>query len=216
MAKVISKEDIENCQSWEAPLVDNPADYKEGEGRKRNPNLLTAEQIEQVQKQAYEEAYAVGLQEGVQAGKELVQQHLQQLNQLMSALQKPFEDLDHEVDEQFVTLTMSMVKQLVRRELKSDPGQVMAVVREAIAALPVSCRNVQLHLHPEDAALVQELYKISGDEQTWKIVDDPVITRGGCKVVSDTTQVDATMETRVAQLFASVFGGERQEDNHDD
>lgn len=212
MVKPISKENAQNAQAWEAPMVDNRAMGQSGDSGIRNPNLLTAEQIEQVQKQAYEEAYAVGYQEGIQSGKQDIQACLNHFNQLMQALETPFAEMDGQVNEAMISLIMGMVKQLVRRELKSDPRQVMAVVREAIGVLPVANRSIQLHLHPEDAALVQEIYSVSGDEQTWKIMDDPAITRGGCKVVTDTSQVDATLETRIAQLFASVFGGDRQED----
>lgn len=212
MAKIISKEDLKNCQSWELPSVDIPAEVVQGGSGNRNPNLLTAVQIEHLQKQAYEEAYAVGLQEGLAAGKEEIHTRLSAFEHLMQALEKPFEQLDDQVDQEIATLVMAMVKQLVRREMKMDPGQVMAVVREALAVLPVSSRNVRLHLHPEDASLVLEFYKLSGDEQTWKIVEDPSVSRGGCKVLSDTSLVDATLETRLGQLFSKAFGGERQQD----
>jgi len=55
-------------------------------------------------------------------------------------------------------------------------------VREALAILPVASRNVRVVLNPEDAALVRQVYALSDSELTWKIVEDPVVARGGCRV----------------------------------
>jgi len=44
-----------------------------------------------------------------------------------------------------------MVRQLIRREVKLDPGQIVGVVREALGILPISARNIRVVLHPEDA-----------------------------------------------------------------
>jgi flagellar assembly protein FliH len=178
----------------------------------QNPNLLTAAQIEELQKQAYEEAYAVGLQEGREAGQEEIKARAEQLDQLMSALAAPFAEMDDEVEQDLVTLVIAMVRQLVRREIKTEPGQIIAVVREAMAILPTASRNVRLRLHPEDAILVREALSLSDEERSWKVVEDPVLTRGGCRVITDDSQIDASVETRVAQLIAKLFGGERQGD----
>ena len=50
---------------------------------------------------------------------------------------------------------MALARQIVRRELKTDPTQIIGIIREAIAALPVAARDVRVHLHPEDAAVVR-------------------------------------------------------------
>ena len=48
---------------------------------------------------------------------------------------------------------MALARQIVRRELKTDPTQIIGIIREAIGALPVAARDVRVHLHPEDAAV---------------------------------------------------------------
>jgi flagellar assembly protein FliH len=190
---------MEGYDTWNAPAMG-------GGGH------MTAKQLEEVQKQAYDEAYARGLEEG----KKAMQARGARLDALMVALNTPFEELDQQVEDELVNLTIAIVRQLVRRELRTDPGQVVAVVREAVAALPVVARNIRLHLHPEDAQLVREALSVSENEKHWRIVDDPVLTRGGCRVVTENSQVDATLETRLAQIVSSVFGGERAEDGESD
>lgn len=208
MSNIIKKDDSGECESWVLPSF---SDAK----NESSVNMLTASQIEKLQKEAYDEAYAegkkLGYEEGLATVKQEIQTQVEAFNLLLNSLNSPFDDLDKQVDEELVVLVQSLVKQMVRREIKTDPGQVIAVIREAIESLPVASRQIQLRLHPEDAALVNDFYKMGEQEQAWTIIEDPLINRGGCKVITDITQVDATLETRLTQLFAQVFG-ERQRD----
>lgn len=206
--KIISGKTVSQAQAWQPPSVGSGSES----GATHNANLLTAAQIEQVQQQAYDEAYAAGLQEGRAAGMEQAKAKAREFERLVRALGKPFEELDEQVEQELVSLSISLVRQLVRRELRADPGQIIAVVREAMGLLPVASRNIRVHLHPEDAALVREALSISDEERAWSIVEDPVLSRGGCKVTTDYSQVDASLETRLAQFFAQVFGGQRESD----
>ncbi len=211
MSKAKSTDESKDCESWILPTISDTGDS--------HGAILTASQLERVQKQAYEEAYAeghaqgykAGHDEGAKAAKEQAQARTEVLENTLNKLAAPLEDLDEQVDHELVILVQALVKQMVRREIKTDPGQIMAVIREAIESLPVASRELQLRLHPEDATLVHEFYKTGEQDLAWAIVEDPLISRGGCKVVTAVTQVDSTLETRLNQLFAQVFG-ERQQD----
>jgi flagellar assembly protein FliH len=130
---------------------------------------------------------------------------------MVRGLDKPFEQLDETVEQQLAQLAMLVARQLVRRELKTEPEQVIAVVREALAALPVAARNVRLALHPDDAALVREAMSVDQGQQL-QLVEDPVQTRGGCRVFTDTSQIDASVEARLNAVIARVMGGQRSGD----
>ncbi len=104
---------------------------------------------------------------------------------------------------------MLVARQLVRRELHTDPAQVIGVVREALAALPVAARNVRLAVNPEDAAMIRDALSLHDDNQTVRIVEDPVQTRGGCRVLTDNSLIDATVESRLNAVITNVLGGQR-------
>jgi flagellar assembly protein FliH len=46
------------------------------------------------------------------------------------------------------------------------------------------------------------------------MVEDPLITRGGCKVDTEVSYIDATVENRLAAVIATLFGGEREQDKN--
>jgi flagellar assembly protein FliH len=173
---------------------------------------VTARQLEEIQNQARQEGFQLGLQEGRDAGLKELREQVQILEKVLQSLDKPFEQLDETVEQQLAQLAMLVARQLVRRELKTEPEQVIAVVREALAALPVAARNVRLALHPEDAALIRETMSVGQGQQQLQVVEDPVQTRGGCRVFTDTSQIDASVEARLNAVIAHVMGGQRSGD----
>jgi flagellar assembly protein FliH len=192
---------------WQVPEVG--AGDRQGA---RVAGLPTAGGLERLQKQAYEEGYAQGREEGRAAGREETAARGARLGALLGALARPFEELDEQVEQELVRLALAIAQQLVRREIKADPGQIVAIVRDALAVLPVSARGVRLHLHPEDAKLVHEVLSVGDAQRPWQIVEDPVLARGGCRVVSESSRIDASLEARLAALAAAVLGGEREDD----
>jgi flagellar assembly protein FliH len=191
---------------WQAPDVEHqstqvaPASPSSG--------LLTAGNLEDLQKEAYREAYAQGLKEGIAQGQERLKVQVERFAALMNDLARPFEQADDQVEKELVMLAVALARQIVRRELKSDPTQVIAIIREAIKALPVASRDVRVMLHPEDAAIVRQHLAPTASERAWTTVEDPVMARGGCQVVSATSRVDARLESRLNTILAELVGEE--------
>ena len=50
------------------------------------------------------------------------------------------------------------------------------------------------------------------EEHSWKLIEDPMITRGGCEINAAPSAINATLENRLSELAASVLGGEREQD----
>jgi flagellar assembly protein FliH len=199
-------------ERWEMPVM------AEGRGRVREDEAavkpLTAEQLEAIRSEAYNEGFEQGRREGREAGQQEIDAAVQRLEQVMSALAEPLRAVDAQVEEELITLAMAVARQIIRREIQQDPEQVIAVVREAMAELPTAARNVRIHLHPEDAALVREAFTTEEAETApWKIVEDMVLTRGGCRIESDTSRIDASVEKRLNSIMVELMGGSRADDS---
>lgn len=235
-------EELDALSLWESPGLFNAEGSSTPHRQlqvKRAP-VLTVDEIERMQQQAYDEAFAQGTQEGQEKGyqeglaKGIEEGHLQghaeglqqglaiaqtqqreqaaTFTSLMEALNEPFKQLDEAVEKQLVTLTIAIARQLVRREIKQHPGEIMAVVRAAVAVLPVAVQKITLYLHPADAELVRSSLALTEAMTSWLIVEDPLLSQGGCKVATDVSFVDATIEKRLASVIAMVLGDERDND----
>ncbi len=182
----------------------------------RSPGLMTAEQIERIQNQAYKEAYetgfAKGRDEGMASGRAEIVRNGQLLDDLLESLAQPFEKLDNDVMQQLVSLSAAMTRQLVRRELTIDASQIVGVVQEALAVLPVGSREVKVCLHPDELQVMRETFTKSEAERSWVLVADPGLSRGDCRILTETSLIDATLDKRLAAITSQLLGGEREAD----
>ena len=191
---------VKKPATWEVPAIDG----SDGKG------YLTAGRLQELQKDAYDEAWQSGHADGVAAGQEAVLQRANRFDELLRALSRPFDQLDGSVEKQLVELAIAIVKQLFRREIRVNPDHVIGVVREAIQLLPVASRTVQVHLHPEDATLIRETLSPAEGEPAWSIVEDPLISHGGCRITTENSQIDATSEARLQAVINAALGDERR------
>jgi flagellar assembly protein FliH len=188
------------AQRWQTPAIDGSSDN----------GFLTAGRLQEMQEEAWNEAYKIGHAAGLESGQQASRDRIARLDQLLVALARPFDELDETVEKQLVELAMTVAKQLFRREIRIDPTHVIGVVRDAIKLLPIASREIQVHLHPEDATLVRESLSAAEGERAWKIVEDPLIARGGCEITADSSRIDAQAETRLNAIINSISGDERK------
>jgi flagellar assembly protein FliH len=200
MSNLLGREEAAKASPWSPPEMGAA-----GAGVK----LPTAGGLADLQAEAHREAFEQGLAEGREAGRAEVHAQVERLSGMFYDLAKPFEALDEEVEKELLTLAMALAHQIVRRELKTDPTQIIGVIREAIAALPVAAREVRVHLHPEDVAVVREHLAPTESERAWSIVEDPVMARGGCQITTATSRIDARLETRLGAILSELMGTER-------
>lgn len=205
--------------------------------------MPTAEEIEAMQKQAYDEAFAQGQAEGYQAGhsegltvgreagyqaghsegyaagcaagqEELAALQTaqgEQLHAVLSQLQQPFSDLDEAVEQELVALVVTLAKQVIRHELRSDPGLVLTMVRGAIAALPSAARQITVFLHPDDVEVVRSALTQAEADAQWKLLADGSLERGGCRIVAEPSVIDARLERRLNMVIAQFLGESSEE-----
>ena len=186
---------------WKTPAIDGSSDN----------GYLTAGRLQEMQEEAWNEAYQVGHTAGLAAGQQDSDDRVARFDQLLTALARPFDELDECIEKELVELAMAVAKQLFRREIRIDPSHVIGVVRDAIKALPIASREIQVHLHPEDATLVREsLSSVEGETTAWTIIEDPLIDRGGCVITAESSRIDAQAETRLNAIINSISGDERR------
>ena len=193
-------------ERWELPTVRDRAEKA----------TVTAAELESIQKQAYNEGFSLGQKEGFEKTKNEIDRKVESLASIIEMLTEPLNEIDDEIVEQLAQLSMSVAKQVIRRELHTDQGEIVGIVREAMSALPASTRKITLNIHPEDTELIRTSFSLGqdddSDELRWKVIEDPMISRGGCKISSENSSIDATVESRLNRVISTLLGGERESD----
>lgn len=214
-ANVLSAEELANAyERWEVPRVVSVSDVEA-----ENTNPLTVEALEAVQQAAQEEGFKLGYDEGFQQGHEAglkagetdILQQAQQWKALIDSLNNPLKSVDSIVEQDLLSMISLLVRQMVYHELEQKPEMVLTAVREALAVLPVSDRQLKVYLNPEDMELVKNGLKLDEDNG-WQWYEDPLVSRGGAKLVTADTTIDATVETRLNNLISRLLS---QENHHE-
>lgn len=206
MSKPVPAEKQAACKPWQAPRLGTgkPAGTASG--------LRTHEQNEQIKKRAYDEGFARGHGDGMQQALQQIHEKVSCLDSVMATLASPLQDMDEQVISELCELAMLVAGHIVRRELKTSPGEIVATVKEALSMLPTASGYARLELHPDDAVTVRDALSGVDGERSWEIAEDPLMTRGGCRVATNTSRIDATVENRLNAIIASVMGSERKLD----
>ena len=197
-------------ERWSLPHVEGNVIGRPIDERKA---AAAAEAIARV---AREQSEARGYEAGMAKAKAEMQgriadldARIQRLDLLLQFIGRPLQELDAEVEKSLLQLTLSIGKQLARRELRIDPAQVIAIIRESLQELPTAARDIRVHLHPEDASIVRERLTAPSNERAWTIVEDPAMSRGGCVVRTENSRIDARLESRINTVIANALGDER-------
>ena len=186
-------------QRWHAPSLGGAA----------APDALA---LEQEQRRGFDEGFAQGYQEGLRAAEQEMHQGVARIAALTESLRRPVAMLAQEVDDELVRLTLAIARQVIRRELRTDSDQIAAVVKEARASLASVQGMLRIGVHPDDAPLVRRMFSDEEELAGVQVLEDPNVSRGGCTLATDTSFVDATVETRIARLAVQLLGDERDRD----
>lgn len=195
-SKIIPKEQLSAYQRWELNSLDEKAVAEVGPA----VVLPTAKEIENIHQQAYQEGFTAGYMEG----KEKAEAELARLAQLMSALDGALNLFDETLTRNLLSLALDIAKQMLREALRVRPELVLPVIREAVNSLPQASQHPHLKLHPEDAALVRSLMADEMNHFHWKLIEDSRVERGGCRVETANSEIDATMDNRWKRMLVAL------------
>lgn len=226
MDSYIPKEKLTAYQRWELAAFDEEekarrqSDTQETpavqESTVSMPALPTAEEIERIHTEAQESGFQAGYQAGEAAGRaegfaagkaegmEEAKAAAAQLQTLVGAFTQALGDMEQSVADQLLAMGLEIARQMTRASLNAHPEQLLPIIREALAALPVSHAHPVLHLHPEDSQLLQEQLGDQIAHGGWRLLADPDMERGGCRIEAGSSEVDATLPQRWKKILEAI------------
>lgn len=221
MSRVIPKEQLSAYQRWELgsfdrreeppPPAPEPEPVPEPEVVESVP-LPTAEDIERIQKEAWDEGRALGLEEGRKEGRETgyregmqeAEVHIARLHQLAEALQTESLRQDDAVSREVLELALGIAQQILRATIQVKPQSILPVIREALLALPSLIGHHRVVVHPDDAQVVRDWLAREHSHLAWKVVENPDMAPGGFRFEGIHSELDASMETRWREVTSCL------------
>ncbi len=190
---------------YKLPVVGNSfileskyAPQEEEEEKKRKE-----EEIENITKESYQK----GWDEALEKNREDVSLISQSMNKVIDDLKQERDDFWGRCEEGIIKLAFAIAKKAVYEDISQSNGRIIEkVVSDAINR--VKDKNIlSVYVNPDDAERLKAMDTSGSSKtgETYEIVNDDKISRGGCKVVTDCGGVDAMVETRWNEIVLS-FG----------
>lgn len=207
LSKVIEKDDKEAMARWTSQ---GPISVKNGKIIPAGNKANGVEEAKKKFQQGYEEGFEKGLQEGRAKGQQETKINAKKLTDIAAAMAQPYSEIDEAAEAEFINLALALAKQIVKRELQTQPEAIASVVHEVLSGLVNVTSNVIVAINPEDAKVLK------GQEQSFAEVpnvvfrEDPSISRGGCRVQSNSSRIDATIEKQFEQLAQQLSSEEEE------
>lgn len=221
MSRVIPKEQLTAYQRWELGSFDSASVEPEPVETPPPPEpepvlsvpLPTAEDIERIQQEAWQEGHDLGFKEGREAGyKEGFasgEADVERLRQLADAFAVENLRQDEAISREVLDLALQVARQILRATLQAKPEGILDVVREALQSLPTLSGHHKIVAHPDDVPIVNDWLAREYSHLPWKVVEDAKLSRGGFRIESAHSELDATLETRWREIV-SCLGSDTQ------
>ena len=191
-AGVIRKEDTDRVDPWEMEAF-GPSDHA-------GVRLPTVDQIDRLHRTAHSE----GFEQGYRDGQASAAAEAAKLAELLRNVAADFDEFDRNIADHVLSFALVVAQAVLRTDLDHRPELIIPVIRESLAEFPTTGHSRQLHLHPQDAAIVKQHASDLVTSGRIEIIEDAAIERGGCRLRSDIGEVDATLPTRWERALAAL------------
>jgi flagellar assembly protein FliH len=200
--RTIPKEHVGDVASWEfQPLAGAGAAPLRG---RATGGAQPAAALSEREQRAFERGRQQGFNEGQQEAQRQKVQNARQLERVLNELRARFAELESGGADAVLDLALEIARQVVRREIEIQRDAVLPVVREAVSAIVDQQTHPRVYLHPDDLWLIQADLDTDGLYQGCRFVPDPSIARGGCRVETAQSEIDATLATRWRRALGAL------------
>ncbi len=162
--------------------------------------------VEEGRGEGYSAGHAEGLERGLEDGRAQAQAEFEQaakpIDATLRALKKLQTDFRAVQRKEVVDLVGKIARQVIRAELALQPVQLLALVDEALAAMPPTRDTIEVCMNPEEMRRVVELDPKRAKK--WNLLADASLAPGECRVRAGDMEVDAGCQGRLAACMEQV------------
>jgi flagellar assembly protein FliH len=188
------------AEDWQGAMADG---YRQGQRDGYDVGL------EQGRAEGQQAGHAEGLERGYEEGRRQALAELEAavkpVDAMLRALKKLKTEYRNAQRNEVVDLVGKIARQVIRAELALQPVQMLALVDEALAAMPPTRDEVEVLLNPEEMKRIQELDPKRAKK--WNLLPDPSLEPGECRVKAGDHEVDAGCQGRLAACMDQVREG---------
>lgn len=168
-----------------------------------------------------EEGFAVGKQagyeEGYQSGRQQIELKLSEqieaqkmialetITQLVANFNFAIQQMDEKTVPKLISIALIAAKKMIGQIPQHAHKQLKSLIEELMNQYPPFGENIQLRINQNDLSSIESLLTEKLTKYGWRLVIDPSIESGGCRLLSDRNEIDATLASRWQAITHSAF-----------
>lgn len=194
--------------SWQESQIDLQQKLEEGfqagleQGHEEGLRQGLSQGKQQGLLEGQKEGFQKGFVSGEQSGKQTFLEATKPVNELYQTLSRWQSEREQQQRHIICELVQKVAQQVIRAELTLMPQQILALVDETLEAMPGKTEKVTVHLNPQDLDRITQINAELPKE--WKLVANPELPTGGCHLVTDDAEADASCDSRLQACMDNV------------
>jgi flagellar assembly protein FliH len=172
------------------------------------------------EQRGYQEGRARGESEGQVAGREQALREASDrfaaeqadlskaMRSIVDELEALKRDLLIEAQRDVLMFAVHVARKVAKRAVAVDPHVAVENLKESLRLVGRKT-DLVVHIHPSDGEAMRRFaHDVAGEvgnKQHLRIIENESIAPGGCRIATDTTEVDATVDTQIDQIAALVL-----------
>jgi flagellar assembly protein FliH len=162
----------------------------------------------EIEKEAYEIGFSQGEKAGKEVGEKMVEALLKQYSQTLEALANLRKEIFSASEREVIRLSLEIARKVVKREVTIDEEVIMALVKVALNRLGEES-VMTLRVNPRDCQSILRYSSSQGKANPLhagiKLVEDVMISRGGCLIETEAGIIDARIEEQFREIEKGFF-----------
>lgn len=200
---LVPKAELSAYQRWEVASLAEVADILANAGRVAERGA-PGQRDPVADAQAHKEGYAAGYASGIAQADEA----RTRLAALLLSMTETAGGHRQQLLDELLDLSLLLARTMAGKALAVRRELLLPIVSAALAQLPQMSQGLQLLVNPADRELVREFLGAESIPVACTILADATVLAGGCRIVTEQCEVDATVQTRWRRLIANLGGSD--------
>ena len=162
---------------------------------------------ESIKKQAYKEGkqsgYEAGYEEGLNKGQAIIDDLSRQKKAVIEEVKAIQRSVYQENEQAMISLAYTIAEQVIKKQVELDPALTSEIVKNVLQEAQAG-ESYFIFVNPEDVEKVVESKRqfvpLLPPGAILRVLADPEITRGGCRLETNLGFTDGTIESQLAEV----------------
>jgi len=164
--------------------------------------------VSEIEKEAYEKGFVEGQKAGSELGEKTAEALVKQYSVSLDALNRLRTELFTTSEREVIRLALEIARKIIKREVAIDEELILALVKVALDRVADQAL-ITIRVNPKDHHAIERHRAAAPDSgtlsQSVKLVEDPLIARGGCIIETESGTIDARIEEQLREIEKGFF-----------